>query len=1218
MRPVKQDEHKALFTINGECVDWTGHAKDDIENYALMAFNSSNSGSDTKMSAKDKSGLGYGNQIHKGALSYENEDLESVFDSRSSDVEDNRVNDRFSKVKGMHAVPLPMTGIYMPSKYDFGIDDVETLESVSKPVESKPKAVSEPKVWSDAPIIEEYESDSDDECVSKALVEQEKPSCAFINTVKHVKTPRQTVKDQDTCIHNPKVPKEDWTGLMSKRLGLGYGYTRKTCFVCGSFSHLIRDCDFHKNRMAKQVKLNKGKNTVTCQKNDRLVWNNMQRLNHQNKFVPTAILTKTGKFPVNVARQNFSSQAVSTNTIKKVNTARPIVNEIRPRNNVYKSHSPIRWPFNRTPAPKAKFSNHKVTTAGDKTDNPYQTLKGKGIVDSGCSRHMTGNKAYLVEYQDFNGGHVAFREFKNNDIIKFCALKGIKREYSDARTLQQNRVAERKNMTLIEAARTMQADSFLPKTFWVEAVSTACYVLNRVLVTKPQNRTPYELITVKIPIISYIRPFRCHVTTLNTIDHLGKFEEKSDEGFLVGYSLNIKAFMVYNLETKRVEENLHINFLENTPNVTGKVHTWLFDLDYLTNSMNHQPVTAENIANKTAGPKEANNSTAKNGDQKLNRDTGSKKNKEPVDQDDQAFLEVLEKLKRQEKETDDAAKNLRKTFAQGTKDLLLQAGGAGSTNYVNTASTPVNTASTLVNTASPLRNISSLEDIYEVPNDGIFISASYDDEGAVANFTNLESTMNVSLIPNLGYTLFILQLKFLEIQTQQFRQGAKQEEGIDYDEVFAPVARIEAIHIFLAFASYIGFIVYQMDVKSAFLYGKIDEKVYVSQPTGFIDHKFLKKVYKVVKALYGLHQAPRAWYATLSTFLVQSGYIRGLIDKTLFIKKDNKDIILVKQKEDGIFISQDKYVAEILKKFDLMSVKTASTSIETKKPLVKDAEATDVTPKTLHLHVVKRIFRYLKRQPKLGLWYPRESAFDLEAYSDSEYAGANLDRKSTTGGFQFLGRRLVSWQCKKQTIVATSTIEAEYVAAASCCGQVLWTRIKYFSSRIHPFRYGFSKNENFGACIQTRGKKAKIGLNIEEGNFNKLDDLVGKGNDYAVNEERSTDKIKVLNPEAEGVSTAGETLSTATLTVSTPSVQPVLLCSFKNQEAKIELTSPKQTAFGKDFLNSLMADSSPKTIWLSMHHVIAMKHWLFQSKRLLNKEDKVTNEFKFIKEKIRE
>ncbi|GKE15411.1 putative ribonuclease H-like domain-containing protein, partial [Tanacetum coccineum] len=272
-------------------------------------------------------------------------------------------------------------------------------------------------------------------------------------------------------------------------------------------------------------------------------------------------------------------------------------------------------------------------------------------------------------------------------------------------------------------------------------------------------------------------------------------------------------------------------------------------------------------------------------------------------------------------------------------------------------------------------------------------------------------------------------------------QGHRQEEGIDYDEVFAPVARIEAIRIFLAFASFVGFIVYQMDVKSAFLYGTIKEEVYVSQPPGFVDPKFPNKVYKVQKALYGLHQAPRAWYATLSTFLLKSGYRRGNIDKNPFIKKDKKDIMLV-QKEDGIFLSQDKYVAEILKKFDFENVKTASTLIENQKPLVKDEEAADVD---VHLYrsMIGSLMYLTASRPdimssKTGLWYPKESSFDLVAYLDSDYAGANLDRKSIIDGCQFLGKRLISWQCKKQTIVATSTTKAEYVVAAHYCRQVLW------------------------------------------------------------------------------------------------------------------------------------------------------------------------------------
>ncbi|GJS24970.1 putative ribonuclease H-like domain-containing protein [Tanacetum coccineum] len=347
-------------------------------------------------------------------------------------------------------------------------------------------------------------------------------------------------------------------------------------------------------------------------------------------------------------------------------------------------------------------------------------------------------------------------------------------------------------------------------------------------------------------------------------------------------------------------------------------------------------------------------------------------------------------------------------------------------------------------------------------------------------------------------------------------QGYRQEEGVDYDEVFAPVARIEAIRLFLAFASFMGFTVYQMDVKSAFLYGNITEEVYVKQPPGFEDPAHPNKVYRVVKALYGLHQAPRAWYERLSTFLLKHGYRRGAIDKTLFIKKDRRDIMLVqvyvddiifgstkssmvkdfedlmqkefkmssmgeltfflglqvKQTTAGIFLSQDKYVQDILNKFDFRTIKPASTPIEAHKSLGKDEEGEEVdvhlyrsmigclmyltasrpdimfavclcarfqvTPKVSHIHAVKRIFRYLKHQPKLGLWYPKDSPFHLEAFSDSDYAGDNHDRRSTSGGCQYLGRRLVSWQCKKQTIVAISSTEAEYVAAASCCAQVLW------------------------------------------------------------------------------------------------------------------------------------------------------------------------------------
>ncbi|GKB43582.1 putative ribonuclease H-like domain-containing protein, partial [Tanacetum coccineum] len=211
-----------------------------------------------------------------------------------------------------------------------------------------------------------------------------------------------------------------------------------------------------------------------------------------------------------------------------------------------------------------------------------------------------------------------------------------------------------------------------------------------------------------------------------------------------------------------------------------------------------------------------------------------------------------------------------------------------------------------------------------------------------------------------------------------------------------------------------------MDVKSAFLYGTIDEEVYVSQPPGFVDPDHPKKVYKVVKALYGLHQAPRAWYATLSTFIEKHGYRRGTIDKTLFIKKDKRDIMLVQVYVDDIIFGStrkswcDEFEALMKGRFQMSSMgelifflglqvkqKTDGIFISQDKSMI-------VTPKTSHLNAVKRIFKYLKGKPNLGLWYPRESSFDLEAYLDNDYAGVNLDRKSITGGCQFLRSRLIS------------------------------------------------------------------------------------------------------------------------------------------------------------------------------------------------------------------
>ncbi|GJV51990.1 putative ribonuclease H-like domain-containing protein [Tanacetum coccineum] len=897
---IDLDDKTDVLTYHKKLLAEAQKEKEDLKAKVEKWHNSSKNLSkllNTQMSANDKFGLGYGDHRYDGILSYENEVLQSVFMNKESELEKQPLYDRFVTAGGMHVVPPPMTGNYMPSGPDIEVDysqftygpkqtqpsesesqssEFDTCESnistepselVSEPVVNESNVECQPKVWSDAPIIEEYESDSEDEYVSIPTKEQETPS--FAN--QQVKTPTENVKSQHTHIQKPKVDKKD----------LGHGFTVRACFVCGSLNHLIRDCDFHEKRMARKAELNNG-------------WNN---------------------------------------------------------------------------------------------DCPHKALKNKGIVDSGCSRHMTGNKAYLAEFQDFNGGPVAFGGSRGY-ITGKGKIKTGKLDFEDVcfvKELQHfnlfsvSQICDKKNKVLFTDSEclVLSSEFKLPDE-------------NQVLLKIPRQNNMYSF---NLENIVPSGGLACLIAKATT-DESNKWHRRLGHVNFKNLNRLVKGNLVRGLPSK------------------------IFQND-------HTCVACQKGKQHKASCKAKAVSSISHSLQLLHMDLfgPTSMKRERVQREEQVFLDELKRLKRQEKEANEEAEAVRKEIYQNSTDGIFTTSSyddegavADFTNLetvVNVSPIPTsrihstNPTSLILGDPTSAQRRNNHKDFQHClfacflsQHEPKKISEALEDESwvdAMQEELLQFEIQKVWVLVDLPYGKKAIGTKWVYRNKKDERgvvvrnkarlvaQGHRQEEGIDYDEVFAPVARLEAIRIFLAFASYMGFIVYQMDVKSAFLYGKIDEEVYVSQPPGFLDPKYPQKVYKVVKALYGLHQAPRAWYATLSTFLLKNGYRRGTIDKTLFLKKDKHDIILVqvyvddiiffifffhgstkkswcdefealmksrfqmssmgeltfflglqvKQKEDGIFISQDKYVAEILKKFDFAHVKTASTPIETQKPLSK-------------------------------------------------------------------------------------------------------------------------------------------------------------------------------------------------------------------------------------------------------------------------------------------
>nr|GEV08759.1 putative ribonuclease H-like domain-containing protein [Tanacetum cinerariifolium] len=531
----------------------------------------------------------------------------------------------------------------------------------------------------------------------------------------------------------------------------------------------------------------------------------------------------------------------------------------------------------------------------------------------------------------------------------FCSRKGIKREFSNAKTPQQNGVAKRRNRTLIEAARTMLADAKLPVTFWAEAVNTACYVQNRVLVNKPQNKTPYELFNGRTPAIGFLNPFGCHVMILNTLDNLGTFEAKGDEGYFIGYSMSSKAFRVLNKRTKRVEENLDVHFLKNKPIEKGAGLNWLFDIDSLTNSMNYVlVVVAGKSSTNFLGTKEAAGQDVKknvsslryivlpnwfheaqletstsNAQDACNVDAPeSSGNSNPTATSTNPPADHMETL---------AVETLIFTInilgvTTNTDDTHREEADLGNMETTITASPTPTLRIHKDHPKKPKKISDALQDLSRVE--------AMQEELLQFKIQNVWSLVDCPKGVRPIGTKWVLKNKkdkrgiVIRNKSRLVAQGHTQEEGIDYDEVFAPVARIKAIRLFLAYASFMGFTVYQMDVKSAFLYGTINEEV-----GDFI----LVQVY-VDDIIFGSSNPQLC--REFEAFMHEKFQMSVMGELNFFLS------LQVLQKKDGIFFSQYKYVREILNKFGYSDVRSSNTPMDKENPWGKDETRKDASSDT--------------------------------------------------------------------------------------------------------------------------------------------------------------------------------------------------------------------------------------------------------------------------------
>nr|GEU74524.1 putative reverse transcriptase domain-containing protein [Tanacetum cinerariifolium] len=670
---------------------------------------------------------------------------------------------------------------------------------------------------------------------------------------------------------------------------------------------------------------------------------------------------------------------------------------------------------------------------------------------SGCSRHMTRNMSYLSDFEERNGGYVAFG---GNP----------------------------------KGGKITRKDSLLPIPFWAEAVNTACYVQNRVLVTKPHNKTPYELLHGRLPSIGFMRPFGCPDTIINTLDPLGKFQEKADEGFLVGYS-------VCNIE--KVGEEGTQTYMLFLVLFDGSTNSQNNNKDAIIDGKEHdddiQKSVSPNIHSSISGAQ-----SRKQCDKTENKDKG----KSPVVTIINAEFEECDNNSSNEV---NAASSLVFTtghnFINSTNDF--SAAGPSNAAIPNLKNLTHSDDADAVGVEADINNLESIISVSPIPTSrihkdhptsqiiGDLSSTTQTRKNQTNSNVGFQDTKKVGEEGTQSYVLFPvlsdgstnpnnnnkdahtdgkkhdddiqksmssdIHSSSYGVQTRKQGDKAENKDKVNAAGSLVSAAGLNFINSTNDFsaagpsnaampnledlshnADDVGAEADINNMESIISVSPIPTtRIHKDHPTsqiigdlssttqtrsmarevrdqGFEDQEYPDKVYKVVKALYGLHQAPRGKSASTPIDA----------EKPLLKDSDGKDVDMHTYRS---MIGSLMYLTS--SRPDIMFAVYVSARFQ-------------VTPKLSHLNAVKRIFRYLKGKPCLGLWYPKDSPFDLVAYSNSDYAGASLDRKSTTGGCQFLGCRLISWQCKKQTVVTTSSTEAEYVAAASGCAQVLWISVR--------------------------------------------------------------------------------------------------------------------------------------------------------------------------------